>query len=175
MGFVLADQQGWLSSSSGEQQPPFSDNVVLDTFANLRRAVNAGDADFFMWEHFTQKRYFDAGEIRRVGEIYTPWSSWKIVTSTDLSPEGDGRVQALFEKLDQGVAHFNANQEEAVQYICTNLDYTEADAREWLKTVKFPARTKGVKAETVESCVAILQKAGVLIPGRGMQPDAMVI
>ena len=171
MGFVLADQQGWLSPGG---RPPFSDNVVLHTFAGLRAAVNSGAADFFMWEHFTQKRYFDAGEIRRVGEIYTPWSSWKIVASTDL-PEDDARVRTLFDKLDQGVAHFNANQEEAVQYICTNLDYTEADAREWLKTVKFPAQTKGVKAETVESCVAILQKAGVLVPGKGMRPEAMVI
>ncbi|XWW99346.1 hypothetical protein V2A60_007355 [Cordyceps javanica] len=170
MGFVLADQRGWLTPG----RPPFADNVVLHTFANLRGAVNAGEADFFMWEHFTQKRYFDAGEIRRVGEIYTPWSSWKIVASTYL-PEGDERVRTLFEKLDAGVAHFNANQEEAVQYICTNLDYTEADAREWLKTVKFPVQTKGVKAETVESCVAILQKAGVLVPGKGMQAEAMVL
>lgn len=171
MGFVLADQHGWLSPGG---PPPFSDNVVLHTFANLRSAVNSGEADFFMWEHFTQKRYFDSGEIRRVGEIYTPWSSWKIVASTDL-PAGDARVQTLFEKLDRGIAHFNDNQEEAVRYICTNLDYTEADAREWLKTVKFPARTRGVKAETVESCVAILQKAGMLVPGKGMQAGAMVV
>lgn len=172
MGFVLADQQGWLTPGSAQQ--PFSDNVVLNNFANLRDAVNSGEADFFMWEHFTQKRYFDSGEIRRVGEIYTPWSSWKIVASTDL-PADDARVQTLFEKLDHGVAHFNENQEEAVKYIYTNLDYTEADAREWLKTVKFPSQTKGVKAETVESCVAILQKAGVLVAGKGMQPGAMVI
>ncbi|KAM3555493.1 hypothetical protein ARSEF4850_005976 [Beauveria asiatica] len=185
MGFVLADQHGWLSpggsggsGGSGDLPPPFSDTVVLHTFASLRDAVNSGEADFFMWEHFTQKRYFDAGEIRRVGEIYTPWSSWKIVASTDLSAAAggeDARVQTLFEKLDKGIAHFNDNQEEAVRYICTSLDYTEADAREWLKTVKFPARTEGVKAETVERCVAILQKAGVLVPGKGMQPGAMVV
>ncbi|OAA72553.1 hypothetical protein ISF_01626 [Cordyceps fumosorosea ARSEF 2679] len=178
MGFVLADQHGWLtppsSSSHPQQTSPFSDTVVLNTFAHLRDAVNSGAADFFLWEHFTQKRYFDAGEIRRVGEIYTPWSSWKVVASTDL-PAGDARLAALFEKLDAGVAHFNDNAEEAVRYICTSLDYTEADAREWLKTVRFPARTRGVKAETVEGCVAVLQKAGVLVPGKGLQPGDMVI
>lgn len=173
MGFVLADQHHWLTPG----QEPFSENVVLNNFENLRNAVNSGAADFFMWEHFTQKKYFDSGEIRRVGEIYTPWSSWKIVASTTLGQQGagDARVQALFEKLDQGIAHFNAHQEEAVEYISTELGYTEPDAREWLKTVKFPAQTKGVKAETVESCVAILQKAGVLVPGKGMQPGAMVV
>lgn len=170
MGFVLADQHGWLTPG----QQPFADNVVLNNFENLRNAVNSGDADFFMWEHFTQKKYFDSGEIRRVGEIYTPWSSWKIVASTKLHA-GDERVAALFEKLDKGIAHFNANQEESVKYISTELGYTEPDAKEWLKTVKFPESTKGVKAETVDSCVAILQKAGVLVPGKGMQPGSMVI
>ncbi|KAK5993616.1 hypothetical protein PT974_07050 [Cladobotryum mycophilum] len=172
MGFVLADQHGWLSSSSPSQ--PFSDTVVLNTFQNLRDAVNSGAADFFMWEHFTSKKFYDSGEIRRVGEIYTPWSSWKIVASTELTRGGlDARVKDLFGKLDKGIDHFNAHQDEAVQYISTNLEYSEADAKEWLKTVKFPAKTEGVKPEVVSNCVAILQKAGVLVQGKGLGPETM--
>lgn len=171
MGYVLADQQSWLSATNPE---PFSDTVVLNNFTNLRNAMNSGDADFFMWEHFTSKKFYDSGEIRRVGEIYTPWSSWKIVASTSLTQNGlDERVRNLFGKLDQGIKHFNENQEEAVEYICTNLDYTEPDAREWLKTVKFPTNTEGVKDEVVENCVAILIKAGVLKEGQGMDPGVM--
>ncbi|UNI18705.1 hypothetical protein JDV02_004959 [Purpureocillium takamizusanense] len=186
MGFVLADKQGWLAQN--QQQQPFSETVVLNTFDKLRGAVNAGEADFFMWEHFTSKKYYDAGEIRRVGDIYTPWSSWKIVASTKLVPppgraagsagsaagEADARVRDLFEKLDAGVRHFNDNPEEAVRYISTSLDYSEADAREWLKTVRFPQRTEGVKPEVVADCVSILRKAGVLVDGKGMEPEAMV-
>ncbi|RNJ60649.1 hypothetical protein D7B24_006717 [Verticillium nonalfalfae] len=174
MGFVLADQHGWLGSSDAA---PFSDTVILNTFANLRDAVNKGDADYFMWEHFTSKKYYDSGEIRRVGEIYTPWSSWKIVASTALAAEGalDPRVKDLFGKLDKGIVHFNENQEEAVRWISTNLDYSEADAREWLKTVKFTAGVEGVKPEVVNNCVDILRKAGVLAEGKGRQPEQMVV
>ncbi|KAF6803466.1 ABC-type nitrate sulfonate bicarbonate transport systems periplasmic components-like protein [Colletotrichum sojae] len=174
MGFVLADQRGWLAPGA---PPAFSDTVILNTFANLRDAVNSGAADYFMWEHFTSKRYYDSGEIRRVGEIYTPWSSWKIVASTALAPEGgklDPRVKDLFAKIDLGVKHFNENQEEAVKWISTNLDYSEADAREWLKTVKFTDGVEGVKPEVVDNCVDILRKAGVLVEGKGRQPEAMV-
>jgi ABC-type nitrate/sulfonate/bicarbonate transport system substrate-binding protein len=174
MGFVLADQQGWLSSSNSN---PYTDTVVLNTFANLRDAVNSGAADFFMWEHFTSKRYYDSGEIRRVGEIYTPWSSWKIVASTSLLRDAvvaDGKVMDLFTKLDQGIAHFNANKEEAVTYIAENLDYSEEDAREWLKTVEFASRTEGVDDSVVAKCIEILEKAGVLVEGKGMGAQAMV-
>ncbi|CAM1508143.1 Fc.00g049910.m01.CDS01 [Cosmosporella sp. VM-42] len=172
MGFVLADQQSWLSSSNPQ---PFSDTVVLNNFENLRNAVNSGEADFFMWEHFTSKKFYDSGEIRRVGEIYTPWSSWKIVASTKLTQSGlDSRVKDLFGKLDKGIAHFNENQEEAVAYISSSLGYTEPDAREWLKTVKFPSKTEGVPADVVQKCVSILRKAGVLVEGKGMEPQSMV-
>jgi hypothetical protein len=173
MGFVLADRHGWLSSSAA----PFSDTVVLHNFENLRNAANSGEADFFMWEHFTSKKFYDSGEIRRVGEIYTPWSSWKIVASTGLTAKDGGldpRVGVLFDKLDKGVAHFNMNQEEAIAYISSSLGYTEPDAREWIKTVKFPAQTKGVGQDVVDNCVSILRKAGVLVEGKGLKPSAMI-
>ncbi|KAK3360449.1 hypothetical protein B0T25DRAFT_535674 [Lasiosphaeria hispida] len=177
MGYVLADEQSWLAPTAGvgtekESASPYSDFVVLNTFENLRNAVNSGKADFFMWEHFTSKKYYDSGEIRRVGEIYTPWSSWKIVAATGLVE--DPRVEDLLAKLDQGIAYFNENQEEAVKYISTALDYSEEDAREWLKTVRFPEKTAGVDLKVIENTIEILVKAGVLFHGKGMQSGAMI-
>ncbi|CZR56618.1 uncharacterized protein PAC_06507 [Phialocephala subalpina] len=168
MGFVLADQQGWLSSPSTQ---PF-EFIPLQTFEKLRNAVNDSTADFFMWEHFTSKRYYDNGEIKRIGEIYTPWSSWKIVASTGIKG-GDTRLEELFEKLDKGVRYFGGNKEEAVKYISTKLDYSEADAREWMKTVKFTSGTKGVDVGVIEKTVDTLKKAGVL-GEEGMKPEEMI-
>ncbi|KAI1505638.1 hypothetical protein F5X99DRAFT_214817 [Biscogniauxia marginata] len=180
MSYVLADQQGWLSSSASS---PYSEFVILQNFANLRDAVNSGAADFFMWEHFTSKRYYDSGEIRRVGEIYTPWSSWKIVASSALVPTSaaggkktaDPRLADLLAKLDQGIAYFNAHPDEAVGYISTALDYSEEDAREWLKTVRFASKTEGVDLKVIQSCIGILRKAGVLAEGKGLQAEEMLV
>ncbi|KAL2196608.1 hypothetical protein P885DRAFT_37752 [Corynascus similis CBS 632.67] len=178
MGYVLADERGWLvptaadAGTGKELAPPYSDIVVLNTFENLRRAVNSGEADFFMWEHFTSKRYYDKGEIRKVGEIYTPWSSWKIVASTRLAQEE--LVEDLLERLNQGIKHFNENKEEAVKYISTELDYSEEDAREWLKTVRFPERTQGVDPKVVNQTVDTLRTAGVLRLSGGADPSAMI-
>ena len=175
MGFVLADQQGWLSQSK-DTTSPYSNTAILHTFENLRKAVNSGEADFFMWEHFTSKKYYDIQEIKRVGEIYTPWSSWKIVASTKLAGQGklDARIDDLFGKLDQGIKYFNENKDEAVKYISTELDYSEEDARAWLKTVRFPNTTEGVGFDTIQGCVDILRKAGVLVEGKGMETAAMI-
>jgi len=169
MGFVLADQQGWLSSTPDSQPFEF---IPLQTFEKLRNAVNDSTADFFMWEHFTSKRYYDNGEIKKVGEIYTPWSSWKVVASTSLKQD-DVRLEELFEKLDKGVRYFDKNTEEAIKYISTKLDYSEADAREWLKTVRFATGTKGVDVGVIQKTVETLKKAGVLGDG-GMKPEQMI-
>ncbi|KAI0002297.1 hypothetical protein F4779DRAFT_135017 [Xylariaceae sp. FL0662B] len=182
MGYVLADQEGWLSSAAARgQDSPYSEFVVLQTFDKLRRAVNDGTADFFMWEHFTSKRYYDAREIRRVGEIYTPWSSWKIVAATRLlpdregKPETDPRLLDLFAKLDQGVHYFAEHQDEAVAYISSELDYSQEDATEWLKTVRFSTKTEGVDLKVIQSCIGILRKAGVLVEGKGIQAEDMLV
>lgn len=50
MGFVLAEERGWLE----EGKEPF-EFVVLDTFKGLRDGVNGGKAEAFMWEVFTTK------------------------------------------------------------------------------------------------------------------------
>jgi hypothetical protein len=167
MGFVLADQRGWLEKKGS---PPF-EVVPLDTFAKLREGVNNGTADFFMWEHFTSKRYYDNGEIKRIGEIYTPWSSWKIV-ATDPT---DGRLEVMAGKLNQGVEYFKNNQEEAVKYISTELDYSEEDAREWLKTVEFADNVRGVDPAVVEKTIEILGKAGVIDAGAVGAEDMIAI
>ena len=165
MGFVLADTKGWLKDSG---DPPF-EVVPLQTFAKLREAVNDGTADFFMWEHFTSKKYYDNGEIKRVGEIYTPWSSWKIVAQD----AHDQRLPDMFEKINQGIKYFEEHQEEAVGYISTNLDYSKEDAQKWLKTVKFAADVKGVSHETIEKTIEILRKAGV-IEGASVGASSMI-
>lgn len=164
MSYVLADQYGWLKSS----QLPFEPKV-LDTFKNLRAAVNDGEADFFMWEHFTTKRYYDNGELKKIGEIYTPWSSWKIVAREPENPQ----LKELAESINKGIKYFWDNKEEAIEYISTNLDYSAEDANEWMKTVEFSKDVTGVDPKVVQKTVDILGKAGVLKPSN-VNVDSMI-
>lgn len=165
MSFVLADTKDWLETAG---EAPF-EVVPLQTFAKLREAVNDKTADFFMWEHFTSKRYYDNGEIKRIGEIYTPWSSWKIV-ARDAEDE---RLRGMFESINKGVRYFEEHEEEAVDYISTELDYSRDDVTEWLKTVRFPKDVKGVSEKTIEKTLVVLKKAGV-VRREGMEARDMI-
>lgn len=176
MGFVLVEREGWLGSSSssssfsssndGGTKKPFKVHP-LQTFQNLRKSVNEHTADFFMWEYFTSKRYYDSAAeypIKKVGEIYTPWSSWKIVARSEFV--GGRELDDVLEKVNQGIGYFREHGEEAVGYISSELDYTENDAREWMKGVIFADDVRGVERGVLERTVESLKKAGVLGEGR---------
>jgi len=117
-----------------------------------------------MWEHFTTKHFWDNGELKRVGEIYTPWPSWMLAARTSAGAE---QLADLSAKLDQGVEHYHAHREEAVEYITTAMHYSKDDALEWMKTVTFADRVQGVKASVIDETVQILRKAGVLTEEAG--------
>lgn len=150
--------------------PYFSDFPVLSNFKNLRDAVNEkfsedGEpkhAEAFMWEHFTSKKYYDSGEIKRIGEIYTPWPSWVVTVRKETDSE---EVKKFLGAVRKGIDFFLQNPEEAVKHISTNLDYSAEDAREWLKTVKFNEQL-GEKEIDWERVVLntskVLKTAGVL-------------
>lgn len=162
MAYVLALQLGF-------KKPFFEDFPVLSTFENLRDSVNKKEgvehSDAFMWEYFTTKRYYDNKEVKYIGDIYTPWPSWVINARTDLVLNKAGELKLFLKAVEEGISYFNTHPDEAIEYIHTNLDYSEEDARQWIKTVKFQdaGHVKTVDHQTViDHTYRVLAAAGVL-------------
>ena len=173
MGFVLAQQQGWLKPRADSKS--VLDVIPLGPFKDLRDGVTGHDgqqdptADFFMWEHFTTKPYFD-GEgtpLKKIGEILTPWPSWHIAASSKSfpDPEADQNLAQFFEFLDGGVDKFHEDPDSALAKLSTGelgCHYSREDAKAWYEAVKFFEKTKGVDADTISGVVDVLKKAGIV-------------
>ncbi|GEQ70705.1 hypothetical protein JCM33374_g4384 [Metschnikowia sp. JCM 33374] len=167
MSFVLGLQNKFAS-------PYFGDFKVVHNFQNLRDSVNLKyknedgdqiDSEAFMWEHFTSKKYYDSGEIKRIGEIYTPWPSWVVTANQEVFDSRKEQLSGFLRAVRRGIAYFLLNTEEAIEHISTHLNYSSEDAREWLKTVKFNEQI-GVKPidwqTVVENTAEVLKTAGVI-------------
>ncbi|KAJ6256632.1 hypothetical protein Dda_8497 [Drechslerella dactyloides] len=172
MSFVLAQQNGWLQKHSDKAPSSPFEFIVLNNFQKLRDAVNGGGADVFMWEHFTSKKFYDSGEIARIGEIYTPWPSWLITARAELTAAKDARLAEFMDGVNKGIALFKEDVEQGIAWITANLEYSEADAREWRKGVKFVDNVKVVDPRMVESVVNILKEAGVV--EQSETPDGVI-
>ena len=82
MAFVNAQNQGWDTS-----QLQFE---VVNTLKGAVDALTMGNADYFMWEHFTTKPLVDQGVFRRLGDCPTPWPCFVIAATeqfVDREPE----------------------------------------------------------------------------------------
>lgn len=157
MSSVLADQRGWLDTGSGLAA---FEPVVAGNFAALRESVQdsgKNPSDFFMWEHFTTRKYWENGELKRIGEIYTPWPSWVVAARDSAQPQ----MKEVMGRINEGVRMFKERPEEAVKHITSTMHYSELDAREWLEGVRFPDDVRGVEHGMVDSTVGILRKAGL--------------
>lgn len=166
MAYVLALQLGF-------KKPFFDGFPILSTFKNLRDSVNHKEgveaSDAFMWEYFTTKRYYDNKEVKYIGDIYTPWPSWVINARTELVENKSKQISDFLAAISEGIEYFNSHKEEAVEYIFNNLDYSEEDAKEWIKTVEFQdsALVKSIDQDTVvEKTYNVLIEAGVLDDSR---------
>lgn len=170
MSYVLADQKGWLEKG----KEPFEEHVPIGDFAALRKSVGQDkSSDFFMWEHFTTKHYWDNGELKRIGEIYTPWPSWMIMARTHENLEAE--VEDMMQRINDGVQYYRENKEEAVEHITSHMEYSREDALEWMKTVRFADDVRGVTATTVDTTAAILRKAGVLTDEAGGSEHMIIV
>lgn len=157
MPYVLAHQKGWTEDYKFE---------ILQNFKNLRDSVNLKEniapSDAFMWEIFTTKKYYTNGEIKNIGQIYTPWPSWVITASTDVIGTQSAELSGFIQSVQEGIDYFNKNHDEAVKWISSNLDYSPEDARAWIDTVTFAKNTLVVDADVVKKTISILKSANVL-------------
>lgn len=155
MTCVLASQRGWAQSDVKY--------VVLGSFADLRAGVNAGTAAAFMWEHFTTKPFNDSGEIRRIGQIVTPWGPCFMLCSSRsvlADPVKRAALHAVQRALQDACRLFHSTPGMADE-VAKRYGLRPEDAKAWYDAVRITA--SGVVAEsTLEGALQALKDAGIL-------------
>lgn len=154
MSYVLA-----LKLKLGESPFEFE---VLHNFQNLRASVNKQTTDIFLWEYFTTRKYYENKELKQIGEIYTPWSSWVVVSSRsrDLKPS----LELFLDGLQRGIQYYQEHQEEAIDYILEHLDYnSKTDLQQWAKRTVFSNNVRLVDFQrNIIGTKDVLRLAGVV-------------
>lgn len=160
--------------------------VVANNFAGLRQGVAEKNIDVFLWETFTTKPYFDNGDLRKVGEVPTPWPAFVFVGSDRRheSPQDDAEFASLvrqrfYPAVAEGIRRFQGRvegtefipDEAIVQRICSEFRFKPEDARLWLSRCRYGIPSKNevdidklfaVDAEGIANAVDILRDAGLI-------------
>ena len=165
MAMVLAEQQDWFDPGGA---PPFQ-VVVCGPFEKLREAVNGKKAEVFMWEHYTCQKYFNNGELKKLGEVTTPWNGWHVAIRGSQS---DPRVKSvLYPALQQGLDHFKSDKEDAIDFITANMEYSKEDAEAWYDEVKYPSGFGEINSSGIQAAIKSLRTSGFIQSGEVVLED----
>ncbi|KAG8932288.1 hypothetical protein FRC02_001359 [Tulasnella sp. 418] len=157
MAKLMALQQGW--------KPEELEFKVCNNLAALKEAVNDGSASAFLWEWFTTKPSVDAGEVRFIGSVPTPWPSWHIAAHTSKQRAPTDAVIDFVATLSSYVRDFDSQESRRtkdVEYIRKNFGYPEEDINEWLKTVSYPRDCTAIDGSVIQKTLDTLKTTGVI-------------
>lgn len=128
MAIVNAHNQGW-----DVKKLKFK---VIKSLEGGIDALTNGDADYFMWEHFTTKPLVDNGVFRRVDNCPTPWPCFVIAVRNEVLENNYKEVKQVLDIINAETKYFKS---------IDNIDKTLAkryeqqlvDIKNWLKITEW--------------------------------------
>eukprot|EP00052_Salpingoeca_macrocollata_P014618 m.115173 g.115173 ORF g.115173 m.115173 type:complete len:659 (-) comp19381_c0_seq4:28-2004(-) len=165
MALVLATQRGWT-----EQPPQFK---VVGNFQQLRDSVNSGDTDCFMWEHFTTKPFHDSGEVRRVGDITTPWPCFMLAARVGTLESKGAELRAMLAGIHESAQVFHAEHDTMPDEVARRYGLQPEDAHAWYDAVHIAAE-RFISVTALERAVEALKAGGVLASELQVSLDQLV-
>lgn len=130
MAIVNAHQQGW-----NIEKLQFK--VVGDLQGGIDALVN-GDADYFMWEHFTTKPFVDNGTFRRIGNCPSPWPCFVLAVRDEVLTRNFKEIQTVLKIINTINKDFRKTLH--IDAILADIYQQELhDIQKWLKITEWNA------------------------------------
>ncbi|NNL07736.1 MAG: ABC transporter substrate-binding protein [Croceitalea sp.] len=162
MAVVNAQNQGWTTEGVKFK--------IVNNLEGAVKALTAGEADYFMWEHFTTKPLVTKKVFRRLGDCPTPWPCFVIAASNKFVKDKPGLLNHILEVINSYTEEFK---------MIPSIDRTLAnrygqkleDVREWLtKTEWGQAQMKAESLTMVQQRLFDLQLIPEKLPVNELIP-----
>ena len=128
MSIVNAHNQGWDVSK-----------LKFKVIGNLQGGIDAltnGEADYFMWEHFTTKPLVDNGTFRRVDDCPTPWPCFVVAVRNEVLENNFDEVKKVLDIINSQTENFKKIQNIDV-ILAERYEQQLEDIQQWLKITEW--------------------------------------
>jgi len=130
MAIVNAYNQGWDITK-----------LKFKVIGDLQGGINAltnGEADYFMWEHFTTKPLVDDGTFRRIDDCLTPWPCFVIAVRNEVLEHHFEEVQKVLKIINETTKDFK-KIEHIDAILAERYEQQLEDIKQWLKITSWNA------------------------------------
>jgi sulfonate transport system substrate-binding protein len=128
MAIVNAFNQGWDVHK-----------LKFKVIGNLKGGIDAltnGEADYFMWEHFTTKPLVDNGTFRRVDDCPTPWPCFVVAVRNEILENNFDEVKKVLDIINAETKDFK-KIDNIDETLAKRYEQKIEDIQEWLKITEW--------------------------------------
>jgi ABC-type nitrate/sulfonate/bicarbonate transport system substrate-binding protein len=128
MAIVNACNQGWDVSK-------LKFKVIGDLQGGIDALTN-GEADYFMWEHFTTKPLVDKGIFRRVDDCPTPWPCFVVAVRNEVLKNNFKEIKEVLEIINYQTKDFK-KIDNIDKILAKRYGQKLKDIQQWLKITEW--------------------------------------
>ena len=128
MAIVNAHNNGW-----------DIDKLKFKVVGDLQGGIDAltnGEADYFMWEHFTTKPLVDNNTFRRLGDCPTPWPCFVVAVRNEVLENNFEEVKKVLDIVNSCTSNFK-NIENIDKTLAIRYEQQLEDIQEWLSITEW--------------------------------------
>lgn len=140
MAIVNAYNYGW-----DIEQLQFK--VVGDLQGGIDALTN-GEADYFMWEHFTTKPLVDNNTFRRLGDCPTPWPCFVIAVRNEVLENHPEEIKEILNTINSQTKSFKET-EGIDKVLAHRYEQQIEDIQQWLSITEWES-TKPISAQLID-------------------------
>ncbi|MGB0891613.1 MAG: substrate-binding domain-containing protein, partial [Flavobacteriaceae bacterium] len=115
------------------------DKLKFKVVGNLQGGIDAltnGEADYFMWEHFTTKPLVDNGTFRRLGDCPTPWPCFVVAVRNEILENHPEKVNEVLDIINNCTNDFK-NIDNIDKTLSVRYEQQLDDIKKWLSITEW--------------------------------------
>lgn len=148
MAFVLAQRENWDTQSINFK--------IVDNLPGALEYMNPAHPEMFLWEKFTTKPWVDSGEMKRIGEVPSPWPCFVVIASNAALKEFGDIIFQLRDLVYLEALKLKSSKS-TISEISQAYELNEDDVELWFSETDWATKPVVSKKELNHSMVKMVE------------------
>ncbi len=119
-----------VDANSKEKNIDTAQFKVIKNLDGALESLKKQETDVFYWEKYTTKPYVDSGQLRRIGEYYTPWPCFVVAASNRIIKKQPNNLIRLLRTIHDSNDKFMQN-EDVINLVSERYGQKLKDVKRW--------------------------------------------
>ena len=152
IAYVLAQKVGWNIENLRFK--------IVNNLDGTLQTIDPSIPELFLWEKYTTKPWVDTGELKRIGEIPSPWPCFVTVATANIMNTFGDLIVELRDLVYQTALELQRSQS-TPREISIEYQLKIEDVQEWLKQTEWEASST-ISKLVLEDAIGKMKDLGIL-------------